>query len=143
MLVTAGIASVIVGLVGFGGQLISVTNWPLAQRLGLQESDDSTDPLFRHLERNTAIWDLLSWWTLPAAGILMLIDHTWWPFLAIFAGGVYFDTAGRESAKLRALEREGMQTGTKRDGHIRLGFFIVTAAVGLWVAALGAHHLLQ
>lgn len=143
MVVAAGAASLLVGLIGLGGQAISVANWPLAQKLGLQESTEDTEPLFRRLERNTALWDLVSWWTLPAAGALMLVGNAWWPLLAVFAGGIYFDTAGREIAKLGALEREGVQTGTQKDRRVRLCFFVVTAVVGMWVAALGAYQMLQ
>ena len=143
MLVAAGVVSLLVGLVGFGGQLTSIVDWPLAQKLGLQESDEHTEPLFRRLEKNTAMWDVFSWWTLPVAGILMLLESAWWPVAAIFAGGVYLDTAGRELAKLRALDREGVETGTERDRRTRVGFFIVTAAVALWVAGLGVFEVLQ
>ena len=134
MVVATGVASLVIGLVGFCGQFLSTVNWPLAQSLGVQEADAAADPLFQRLERNTAVWDLFTWWTLPAAGALMVLDHAWWPFLAILAGGVYADTSGRELAKLRGLETEGVRTGTTKDRTTRLVFFVVTGAVGLWAA---------
>ena len=142
MLAATGVVTLMLGLIGFGGQFISTLNWPLAQRLGLQEAGEHTDPLFRRLERNTAIWDLCSWWTLPLAGLLMLLDHAWWPFVAIFAGGVYADTAGRELAKLWGLGSEGVRTGTAQDARTRLIFLLVTGGAGLWAAAYAVLELL-
>jgi hypothetical protein len=136
MLVATGAVCLVIGLVGWGGQLLSVTSWPSAKRLGLQEADEHADPLFQRLERNTAAWDLFTWWTLPAAGTLMLLDHAWWPYLAVLAGGVFVDTSGRELAKLWGLEREGIRTGTAKDRTTRLAFFIVTGATGAWAAVL-------
>ena len=46
----AAIVALVVGGVGFGGQALSVANWPLAQRIGLQEGDEHTDPIFLRLE---------------------------------------------------------------------------------------------
>ena len=56
-------------------QIISVLNFPLAQRLGLQEKSGTAYPLMRHLEINTAIWDLPTLIWLPVAGVLMMFDH--------------------------------------------------------------------
>jgi len=139
--VAAGVASIVIGLVGFGGQLISVLDWPLAQRLGLQESQDHTDTLFRRLERNTAIWDLCSWWTLPVAGALMVTGHPWWPVVALLAGGVYMDTAGREWAKLSGLGSENVKTGEPKDARRRGAFFIVTAAIAVWAVVLAVMEI--
>ena len=141
MLFATGVIALVLGLVGFGGQLISTLDWSFAQKLGLQEDDAHVDPLFQRLERNTALWDVAIWWTLPLAGLVMLLDHPWWPMAAIFAGGVYADTAGRELAKLRGLDREDIRTGTAGDSRTRLVFFMVTGGVGLWVALYAALHL--
>ena len=74
------------------GQLISVIDFPLAQRLGLQESADDADPIFARLELGTARWDLFVLWVLPGAGILMLIAHPLWPIAALVGGAFYVDS---------------------------------------------------
>ena len=94
------------------GQVISVANLGLAQRLGLQEKPANVDPLFTRLEVWTARWDLVVLWTLPVAGILILLDHAWWPFVAMIGGGVFVDTGGREWAKYLGLRQEGVRTGS-------------------------------
>jgi hypothetical protein len=141
MLVVTGIAALVFGLIGLVGQAVSSASFPLAQRLGLQEKDDATDPVFRRLELETARWDLVVLWTLPLTGILMLIDHSLWPYLALIAGGVHVDTAGRESAKWRGLRAEGVRIGRPKEARIFLGFLGVTGAVGLWVILFALREL--
>ena len=55
------------------GQLLSAVHLPLAQRLGLQERPDTIDSVYARDAAGTARWDLLSMWTLPLGGVLMLI----------------------------------------------------------------------
>ncbi len=99
----------------------------------MQEKRDTTDPLYWRLERNTAIWDLLVNWTLPVAGVLMLLDHSWWPFVALVAGGVYADQGGREIAKVVGLRSEGVRVGTEGGVRFALAFLSLWAALGLFV----------
>ena len=115
------------------GQLISGINYPLAQRLGLQEKSDGTETLFRLAEINAAKWDSFVLWTLAAAGILMLLNNSWWPYLSLVAGGIYLDAAGREAAKCIALSRGGVRIGTTKDLKIAAAFFSIMAAIALWV----------
>lgn len=125
--------------VGFGGlgmlaQFVSAVDFESAQRWGLQESDDRTDPLYRRLERNTARWDVLVAWTLPVAGVLMLADHSWWPFVALAAGGVYADSGGREIVKILGLRSEGIRTGTTAEVRVGLAVLGIWTLVGLLAA---------
>ena len=137
MLIASGIVFVLFGLVGVVGQLISTVNFELAQKLGLQEKDAETEPLFRRLELNTARWDLFVIWTLPLAGVLMLIDHSGWPYLSLVAGGVHVDTAGREAAKLLGLKAQGIRIGADKEVRLALFFFGVMAAIGVWAIVYG------
>ena len=91
------------------GQLVSVVNFPLAQRLGLQESADSADPMLRPMEFRAAAWDLLWLWTMPAAGLLML--------------------AG--------LRKHGVRTGSQGEHNLAMGVFVYFIVVGLFGIGLG------
>ena len=53
MRLVVGLVSIFAGLL-VAGQVISVIDFRLAQRLGLQEEDGHTDPLVRRIDRNTA-----------------------------------------------------------------------------------------
>lgn len=119
------------------GQLISSIDFPLAQRLGLQEKPDGADPLFSHLEQGVARWDLLSLWTLPVAGVLLLMDHALWPYVALIGGGVFIDTGGREATKWLRLRGHGVRVGTAQEFQLAMGLFtflIVVGAVAIAVA---------
>jgi hypothetical protein len=141
-LTATGIVFVLLGLFFFLGQFISAIDFSLAQQLGLQEKDADTERLYRRLELNTARWDLLVLWTFPAAGGLMLIDHAWWPYLALVAGGVYVDTAGRETAKILGLRRQGVRTGSARDARIFICFMGLMLLSGLWCIGLALAPLI-
>ena len=131
MRVTLGILALLVGSLGLVGQLISAIDFRLAQKLGLQEKDDETDHLYRQLELNTARVDVLVLWTLVVAGALMVIDHSWWPWMALIAGGVHLDAGLREIAKGRGLTTEGIRVGSPTEVRLGIGFLTLLAAVGL------------
>lgn len=125
-----GIVALVLGLLIVLGQLISVVNFPLAQRLGLQEKDEGTDLLHRHLELNTARWDLAVLWTLVLAGVVMLADASWWPWAVLIAGGISIDTGGREIAKILGLRAEGIRVGSADEVNLLFGFLALISAVG-------------
>ena len=128
-----GVVCILFGGFGWVGQLISGINYPLAQRLGLQEKSDGTDTLFRLAEINAARWDSFVLWTLVAAGILMLVNNSWWPYVSLVAGGIYLDGAGREAAKYISLTKGGVRIGSPKDLRIAAVFFCIMAAIALWV----------
>ncbi len=140
-LTVTGIVCVVFGLVCVVGQLISVVNFELAQKLGLQERNDATEPLYRRLELNTARWDLVVLWTLPATGILMLVDHAWWPYMALVAGGIFVDTAGRETAKVLGLGKHGVKTGSQIETRLFFTFLGAMFLIGVWCVAIAMTSL--
>ena len=116
----------------FVGQIISSVNFSFAQKVGLQEDPSEADPLLQRAERYTAYWDLVTLGWLPLAGILMVLDHALWPVMAFFGGAIYFDTAGRESAKILSFKHEGLRVGPP--GQHR--FFISTYVIMIILAVL-------
>lgn len=112
-------------------QLISSVNFELAQRLGIQEAPKETDSVLQTAERLTAYWDLLTLGWLPLAGLLMVIDHAWWPIVALVGGAIYIDAAGREAAKILSLRKEGFRLGTKGQQRTFFASYIVMAAMGI------------
>ena len=132
-----GIAWITAGTLLYAGQFISIVNFPLAQRLGLQENPETADPLSSRLELMTARWDIALLWIPPVAGLLVLLDHAWWPLACLVSGGVYMDTGGREWAKMHGLAVQGVPIGSARESFlmkVTYGFFIVTGLAGVAVA---------
>lgn len=141
MVIATGFVCLVFGLIGLTGQLISTLNFSLAQRLGLQEKHENTDPLFRRLELNTAKWDLFVLWALPAAGILMLTNHPWWPYMSLVAGGISVDTAGREAAKVLGLLHHGVRTGSDTEVRLYFSFMGMKLLIGFWCVVYAAATL--
>jgi hypothetical protein len=127
----------LIALLLYVGQIISMANFGLAQRLGLQESPENTDALYSCLERWTARWDLWWLWTLPAAGFLMLIDHWFWPYAAMIGGSAFIDAGGREAAKAFALREQGTRTGSPRESRVAVGTYIYLIATGVFSICIG------
>lgn len=128
-----GVICVLFGGFGWIGQFISAVNYELAQKLGLQEKDEGTGPLYRRAETNAARWDSVVLWTMAVAGVLMLMDHTWWPYVGLIAGGIYLDGAGREAAKCISMYKEGVRVGTPKDHKVAATFFVLMAGIALWL----------
>lgn len=142
MTIALGLLALIVGAFGVVGQVVSALDFRVAQRLGFQEKDEGTDALYRLLELHTARWDLFVLWTLPVAGILMLLDHPWWPYAALLAGGVNLDAGGREAAKILGARAAGVRVGTPRETRFGLGALTILALLGLALAVYSLAVLL-
>jgi len=107
-----------IGTLLYAGQLISTINFPLAQRIGLQEKADGADPLSSQLELMTARWD------------------TAWLWIPPIAGGVYVDAGGREWAKVLGLRSHSVPIGSvgKRGMiYTAYAFLILTGLAGIAV----------
>ncbi len=133
MRIVLGIICVLFGGFGWIGQAISGINYSLAQKLGLQEKSEGTDPLFRRAETNTARWDTFVLWTLLVSGFLMLTNNKLWPFISLIAGGIYLDGAGREAAKYISLHKEGVRIGTSKNMRVAAFFFSIMFIIAIWV----------
>ena len=124
-------------------QLISSINFSLAQKLGLQEKSDTADPLLIRAERYTAYWDLVTLIWLPAGGILMVLNHPWWPVVSLIGASIYVDTAGREAAKNLSFRHEGIKTGTPQEQRIYFGAYIVMAILGMFIIIYSLRSLIS
>jgi len=126
------------GLLIMGGalylaQVISSVNFQLAQRLGIQEKPEFTDPILQRSERYTAYWDLLTLGWLPLAGVLMIINHEWWPIMSLIGGAIYLDTSGREEAKNISFRHEGIKVGTEKQKKLFFSSYIIMAVIAVIV----------
>lgn len=130
----------------FIGQIISSVNFPLAQRIGLQEDPKETDTLLQRAEKYVAYWDLVTMGWLPLAGILMVMNNSAWPLVAFFGGAIYFDTAGREAAKILSFKHEGIRIGSKKQQRFFFSTYIIMALISIIVlvySTIAIYHDLQ
>ena len=141
MQITIGWILLLLGSFLYFAQVISSVNFELAQRLGIQESPEETDSILQTAERFTAYWDLLTLGWLPLAGLLMIIDHNWWPIAALVGGAIYLDTSGREAMKIISLRKEGFRLGSKNQQRVFFGSYIVMAIIGLFLIGYAISNL--
>jgi len=124
-------------------QLVSSINFSLAQNLGLQEKSETADPLLIRSERYTAYWDLVTLVWLPIAGVFMVINHPWWPFISLIGASIYIDAAGREAAKNLSFRHEGIKAGTEQEQKLFFATYMIMVIIGLFVVIYSFLAILQ
>ena len=143
MQVAIGWGLLIMGGMLYLAQVISSVNFQLAQQLGIQEKPEVTDPLLQRSERYTAYWDLVTLGWLPLAGVLMIINHEWWPIMSLIGGAIYLDTSGREAAKNISFRHEGIKIGTDKQQRIFFAIYIVMAVIAIILIAYSVSALVS
>ena len=92
-------------------QVINAFSPKLAARLGVTERESDVDPTFFVDGRGEAIWDALILWTLPVAGILLILNSPLWTYFGLVGGGMYLYFAGRLVVVRLAMQRRGIRIG--------------------------------
>jgi hypothetical protein len=111
-------------LVCWLGQTISTFSPKLAVKLGLNESESDVDSTFYADVRGEAIWDAMILWTLPVAGILLILNNSVWAYFGLVGGGSYLYFAGRGIAVRLAMQRRGIRIG--EPGTLKLFYVFLT-----------------
>ena len=122
-------------------QLISSVNFPLAQRLGLQEDPNEADLLLQRAEKYTAFWDLVTLLWMPVSGVLIVMNNTAWPLFALIGGAIYVDAAGREVAKILSLKHEGIRIGAPNQHRFFFSTYLIMGGLGVFVVVYSAGKL--
>jgi hypothetical protein len=108
------------------GQVINASSPTLAVRLGLDAPESDVDPTFFVDGRGEAIWDALILWTLPAAGILLILNSPFWAYFGLVGGGIYLYFAGRGIVVRLLMQRRGIRIG--KPGTLKVAY----AFLSLW-----------
>ena len=93
------------------GQVINASLPTLAVRLGLDAPESDVDPTFFVDGRGEAIWDALILWTLPAAGLLLILNSPYWVYFGLIGGGMYLYFAGRLLIVRAMMQRRDIRIG--------------------------------
>ncbi len=111
--VTWGVVILVLGLLAWGGQAVSWLAPGVAARWGLTETEASVEPAFWADVRGEALWDTLTLWTLPSAGLGLIFNVSWWPYLGMTGGAVYAYFGGRGIVARLEMGRRGLRAGTR------------------------------
>lgn len=142
MTVAWGIIVTLLALLAWGGQALSWLVPATAVRLGLTESSDSVDPTFHADGRGEAAWDTFTLWTMVAAGMLLVLDHSWWAYFGLVGGGMFVYFGGRGIAARRSVRRAGMSVGNPKTVTQAYAFLAVSGVVG-FITIIAAAASLQ
>ena len=119
-----GIILTILSSIGYFGQVITAF-WPdTAARMGLTEPESEVDPAFFADVRGEAFWDTVILWTLPVAGVLLILNSSLWPYFGLVGGGMYLYFAGRGIVVRKEMQRRGIRIGT--DDALKVAYVFLT-----------------
>jgi len=110
---TLGVLVIVLGLICWLGQTLVVFAPDVAVKLGVGEPEEEIDRSMYLFERySQGIMDILLTWLLPASALMMLLDYSHWPILALVGGGVYLYFPGVFSITRVILKRDGLKVGS-------------------------------
>ena len=111
-------------LVCWLGQIITTFSPKLAVKMQLVEPESEVDSTFYTDVRGEAIWDSLILWTLPVAGILLILNNESWTYFGLVGSGSYLYFAGRGIATRLLMQRRGIRIGAPNT--LKLFYVILT-----------------
>lgn len=126
-----GFVVVALSVVCWGGQAVSWFAPATAVRLSLAEGEDTVDPMFSADGRGEALWDTLTLWTMPVAGVLLIADNAAWAYFGLVGGAMYLYFAGRGVLTRIAMRQRGMRIGTEKNVTVGLVFLSIWGVMGL------------
>jgi hypothetical protein len=118
-----GVVVVALSLLCWGGQVISWFAPAAAVRLTLMEAEDTVEPTYFADVRGEALWDTLTLWTMPVAGVLLILDVSAWVYFGLVGGGMYVYFAGRGIVTRRAMQQRGYRVGVAQ--NVKLGYLFL------------------
>lgn len=136
-----GIVLIAFGLLAWAGQTMARFAPGAAEKLSLVEKRESVEPVYWADIRGEALWDFLTLWTVPAAGVLLLLGHVAWPYFGLIGGSVYLYFAGRGILTRLEMQRSGFRVGDP--SNVRLGLIMLAlwGVVGLTTIIAAAASL--
>lgn len=127
----------IFSLLGWLGQAITALSPKKAAKLGMTEYESDVDPTFWADVRGESVWDTMILWTLPVAGILLMLNISLWAYFGLAGGGMYLYFAGRGILTRLAMQRRGIcigKPGTQKAFYVFLTIWGLIAIVTIIMA---------
>ena len=93
------------------GQVIIILAPKMAVKIRIIEAKSDVDSTFFTDMRGQAIWDSISFWTIPVAGVLLIKNNDLWAYFGLIGGGMYLYFVGRGIASRLMMQRYGINIG--------------------------------
>jgi hypothetical protein len=119
-----GVLLLVFGLIAWGGQVLSAISPKSAEKIGLSEPENDVDPAFYADVRGEAKWDSITLWTLPLAGILIILNNPIWIYFGMVGGSMYLYFAGRALFTRLEFKRRGIRIG--KPEKLKMFFIFIT-----------------
>ena len=119
-----GIILVSVTLKCWIGQIIIAFSPKVAEKIKIAEPESDVNQTFFLEMQGAAIWDAVSLWTLPFAGILLILNNKLWTYFGLVGGGMYLYFVGRGIASHSTMQRKGINIG--RAKKLKVKYMILT-----------------
>jgi hypothetical protein len=136
-----GLVIVTLGLLAWAGQALTWFMPTRAVALSLTEAETSVDTVYWADIRGESLWDTLSLWTLPLAGLLLLAGHEAWAWLGLVGGGMFIYFGGRGLLTRLELRRRGHRIGAPTNVRLALLMSAVWGLAGLVTVVAAASTL--
>ena len=136
-----GLVIIALGLLAWGGQVVTCIAPERAVALSLSESEEDVDAVYWADIRGEAVWDAFTLWALPLAGVLLLAGHEAWTWLGLFGGGIYLYFGGRGLLTRLEMRRRGHRIGEPANVRLNLTMCAVWAIAGSITAVAAAAAL--
>lgn len=136
-----GLVIVIVASIGWLGQVVSWLAPGTAVRLSLMEAEADVEPVYWADIRGEALWDSLVLWTLPLAGLLLVLDEPWWAVFGLVGGGAFLYFAGRGIVTRQGMQRRGLRIGAPQNVKLAYAFLGIWGVVAMATCVVAAARL--
>ena len=137
-----GLTVLVLGSLAWLGQMTAWLAPRTAVRLSLMEAEADVERSYWADIRGEAIWDTLILWTLPLAGLLLVLDEPGWAIFGLVGGGAFLYFAGRGIVTRRTMQAEGLRVGAPQNVRMGYVFLLVWGIVALVTSAAAATALM-
>ena len=137
-----GLIVLVLGSLAWLGQMTAWLAPRTAVRLSLMEAEADVERSYWADIRGEAIWDTLILWTLPLAGLLLVLDEPGWAIFGLVGGGAFLYFAGRGIVTRRTMQAEGLRVGAPQNVRMGYVFLLAWGVVALVTSAVAATALM-
>ncbi len=119
------------------GQIIIALSPKIAAKIRIIESQSDMDPTFFTDIRSQAMWDIITLWTLPAAGVLLILNNNLWTYFGLIGGGMYLYFTGRGITTRWTMQHQGIHIGKSNlKANLFLSLWCIVASITIIIAII-------